>query len=416
MFIARALSLLFLSFSLIIIRSDHRHIDYDDIDRFIAQMSVREKIDQLLIPFASYTTEAFGGFIFMGDHFNGTVFSDVKAAMSFAPPHAKPFLFVDQEGGRVDRLGRMFGTEFPAPKDIRTLPRERRIAEGRRIAAALSKAGLNALLGPALDIGTRDNLMEISGRCYGRDADEVRTTAGDIIAGLREKRGILLFAKHFPGYIARENSDADIVSNDASPDAVARCAELFFDTNIAPHIAGFMVNNIWYRNCGDAIGIFNRAIIRYARRNAPDKLIITDDLYSSSSLYSRPIRKHAYLSYISNRYIAAGLPLPDILQNDYTAITNEFPSAAFRDECRSNFCREIGLVALRAFNAGCDMLMISDYRGVHLVRAAFGDALRKDPAMLRVIDERIRRILIIKKRNGLFTPYRMYLAAPATAM
>lgn len=112
----------------------------------------------------------------------------------------RPFLAVDQEGGRVSRL-RQIGNEPPAARDLRergdaSLVRRHGTLTGR----LLRLFGLNWNLAPVLDIEV-DNEADNSlrNRCYGRTPDEVVRFASAFLEGMRAE-GILSCGKHFPGY------------------------------------------------------------------------------------------------------------------------------------------------------------------------------------------------------------------------
>ncbi len=112
----------------------------------------------------------------------------------------RPFLAVDQEGGRVSRL-RQIGIEPPSARDLRErgdLSLVRR--HGTLTGQLLRLFGLNWNLAPVLDLGVDDEAdNSLRNRCYGRTPDEVARFAAAFLGSMRAE-GVLSCGKHFPGY------------------------------------------------------------------------------------------------------------------------------------------------------------------------------------------------------------------------
>lgn len=119
---------------------------------------------------------------------------------------APPLISIDQEGGRVARLGPPF-TRFISPSEMADSPEpEKAILDFTRVAAEeLRLIGCNMNLVPVLDLAwpEADGVME--GRTLGNDPDIVARLGCLMIRGLQE-RGLVATAKHFPG-IGRVKSD-----------------------------------------------------------------------------------------------------------------------------------------------------------------------------------------------------------------
>jgi beta-N-acetylhexosaminidase len=129
-------------------------------------------------------------------------------------------LFLDQEGGPVDRLCDLVG---PAP----SLRRAVRIAAPRRAGsaagAALASFGFDVNLAPVVDRAVAGAGALILGeRCASSDPDEIIRAAGDFLAGLHSQ-GVGGCLKHFPG-LGRARLDTHrslpIVPNDAAEEAL----------------------------------------------------------------------------------------------------------------------------------------------------------------------------------------------------
>jgi beta-N-acetylhexosaminidase len=128
-----------------------------------------------------------------------------------ASPSRTPLVAIDQEGGRVARLG--------AP--IVKLPPMRRLAErgdavlteraGRVLGEQLAASGINVDFAPVLDVDTNPENPIIGDRSFGRDAHTVITHALAFARGLSSS-GVASCGKHFPGH-----GDTDLDSHLALP-------------------------------------------------------------------------------------------------------------------------------------------------------------------------------------------------------
>lgn len=127
------------------------------------------------------------------------------------PRDLPPLLGVDQEGGRVARLGPPV-LRLPA---MRALGRHGDAALTRD-AAALLGAQLRALgftmdLAPVLDVDSNPDNPAIGDRSFGREVDEVIRHGGAFAEGL-ERAGLPACGKHFPGH-----GDTDVDSHLVRP-------------------------------------------------------------------------------------------------------------------------------------------------------------------------------------------------------
>jgi beta-N-acetylhexosaminidase len=108
---------------------------------------------------------------------------------------------VDEEGGRVSRLGAQgVSTLLPAPRTLaasRSPEEVRRL--GARIGAELRKLGIDWNLAPVLDVTDAPVETVIGDRAYGGDPQTVTAFGRAFAAGLAEA-GLLTTGKHFPGH------------------------------------------------------------------------------------------------------------------------------------------------------------------------------------------------------------------------
>jgi beta-N-acetylhexosaminidase len=124
-------------------------------------------------------------------------------------------ILVDQEGGRVQRLGPPHWRLYPPGRAYGQIrvndPLYRReIARlgGRLLAHDLREVGINVDCAPVLDVPTPGSHDVIGNRAYGEDADSVailgRAVAEGLIAG-----GVLPVIKHIPGH-GRSSADSHL--------------------------------------------------------------------------------------------------------------------------------------------------------------------------------------------------------------
>ncbi len=111
-------------------------------------------------------------------------------------------VFVDQEGGRVQRLRAPYWREWLDPLD-QVAQNRRQAARAmylryRLIASELRAAGINANCAPVADIARAETHPVLRSRCYGEDVVKVAEIAGSVAQALLDG-GVLPVIKHMPG-------------------------------------------------------------------------------------------------------------------------------------------------------------------------------------------------------------------------
>ena len=115
-------------------------------------------------------------------------------------------VLVDQEGGRVQRLGPPHWAAYPAgaaygavfDRDPETGRRAARLG-GRLIANDLAQLGIDVDCAPVADVPAADADPVIGDRAYGAEPAKVAALAGAFAAGLMQG-GVLPVLKHLPGH------------------------------------------------------------------------------------------------------------------------------------------------------------------------------------------------------------------------
>jgi beta-N-acetylhexosaminidase len=116
-----------------------------------------------------------------------------------APPDGPPLVAVDQEGGRVVRLGPP-ALALPAMRRLGDLDDDdllRRVAEAH--ARELRALGFTMSFAPVADVHTRPANPIIGDRAFASTPERVARLAGAWAEGLA-RGGVLSCAKHFPGH------------------------------------------------------------------------------------------------------------------------------------------------------------------------------------------------------------------------
>ena len=127
-------------------------------------------------------------------------------------------IFIDQEGGRVSRLGSPHWFEFQAALIDAHHPRSERLfwLRGRLIAHNLISTGVDVNCAPLGDLAREITHPVLKSRCYGETVSQVVMNAKAMHQGLRSG-GVSGVIKHLPGHgLAQMDSHVElpIVKND----------------------------------------------------------------------------------------------------------------------------------------------------------------------------------------------------------
>lgn len=145
--------------------------------------------------------------------------ADLRDAVGWHAP-----IFIDQEGGRVQRLRPPMATEWVAPLDHVALLGDH-ACEGMAlryqiIALELRDLGIDANCAPMLDIARPETHPFLRNRCYGSDLDTVVTIGRAVVNGCLAS-GVFPVVKHIPGHgLARMDSHLDLPTIGASEESL----------------------------------------------------------------------------------------------------------------------------------------------------------------------------------------------------
>ena len=267
-------------------------------------MTLHQKIGQMLLfgwsgdtPEASRTVNthaaalvdefAVGGIILMGRNVGppAQTRATIAELQARATGNGLPPLFVavDQEGGRVQRLGPPHYPTHPAARVIGdTGDPEQARRSARQIGEGLRDVGFNWDFAPVLDVNNNPKNPVIGDRAYGSDPALVAAMGAAAVRGFQEDAGILACGKHFPGH-----GDTDTDSHHALPrighdKARLEAVELVpFRAALAAGLAAVMTSHILFPALDAHLpATLSPAILTGLLRGELgfDGLIITDDL------------------------------------------------------------------------------------------------------------------------------------------
>ncbi|MBP7148109.1 MAG: beta-N-acetylhexosaminidase [Acidobacteria bacterium] len=109
-------------------------------------------------------------------------------------------VFLDQEGGRVNRLGPLHAafSRLPHAREQAAWGEERLEDVWAGIGAALAALGFDVDFAPVVDLDAGEGENAIGPRSFGLDPRQVAEQAGAVLRGLR-RAGVAGCLKHFPG-------------------------------------------------------------------------------------------------------------------------------------------------------------------------------------------------------------------------
>jgi beta-N-acetylhexosaminidase len=170
------------------------------------------------------------GVVLFRRNLGATMASVARLIASLVDVAPNALVAVDQEGGRVARLGAPALT-LPPMRVLGDLDDEALV---RRVAAAqareLKALGFTMNFAPVADVHTRHDNPIIGDRAFATTPERVARFAGAYAAGLADG-GVLACAKHFPGH-----GDTDVDSHLALP-CVSHPEARLLATEVAPFAA-----------------------------------------------------------------------------------------------------------------------------------------------------------------------------------
>lgn len=296
-----------------------------------------------------------GGLIYFSKNFESREQTIEMIANSQSYSKIPLFIGVDEEGGKVSRLGSneaMGTTKHPPMKEIgESGDTQKAYNVGKTLAGDLKALGFNVDFAPDADVLVNPNNTEIGDRSFGTDATLVADMVENVVKGLQEN-GISAALKHFPGHGSTDvDSHTGYSSSTRTLDEMKQAEFLPFQAGINADVDFIMISHMTPVN-----------VVTEKVPASVSKEIITDILLND-------------------------------LQYKGIIITDSFSMGAVTEQFSAQDA------AVRAVKAGVDMiLMPADLEGAHnaLVEAVNNGEISKER-----IEASVRKILILKVKKQL---------------
>lgn len=391
-----AFLLLIVSISAAFAQIDPDAADQEKIRQIVSEMTLRQKIAQMVIPAMRTWSEGdntenitelnddlrsllkeypFGGIVLFGANIvdagqTALLVHDMQKTNLEGEAPAMLFIATDQEGGYITRL--KTGTQMPGSMALG--------ATGNpglaKISAAvmgkeLSMQGVNMDFAPVTDVNNDPSNPVIGIRSFSDDPSAIGSYAISFIEGLHEA-GVISCLKHFPGH-----GDTDVDSHTGLP-LINKTFDELMETELVP-----------YTEALPFADMVMTAHIQFPLIETETYQSLTgEQVYLPATLSKKIITDILRSKLGFNRVVAT-----DALEMD--AIKKYFGSLA---------------AAEMAINAGVDLLLVPiDITSVEQIRAAkdyingIAEMVEAGTIAIDRIDEAVTRILLLKSKYGLLT-------------
>jgi beta-N-acetylhexosaminidase len=187
--------------------------DNSQYDYWLSKLTIEEKIGQLIMVRLHWHTKEvdartkelmkdipIGGVALFRDNMENTeqlqkLIKDLQAL-----GRLPLFIAIDEEGGRVSRVGRFYDKPTPPAYEIgKKGDTAVASANARVIAQRLAKLGINMNFAPIADIWSNPDNTVIGNRAFGKKPDIVGEMVEATVRGFASE-GVLSVTKHFPGH------------------------------------------------------------------------------------------------------------------------------------------------------------------------------------------------------------------------
>ena len=295
-----------------------------------------------------------GGIVYFAQNFESREQTSemIKATQGYSK--IPLFISVDEEGGRVARLGQnlaMGTTKLPPMKEIGdTKDPQKAYEAGETLAKELKAHGFNMDFAPDADVLINENNTEIGDRSFGSDPENVAVMVENIVKGM-ENGGLSATLKHFPGH------GSTYLNSHSGYSESERTLEELRNSEFLPFISGIEAG-------ADFVMISHMTLVNATEEKVPcsvSKEVITDWL----------INELGYQGII---------------------ITDSFSMGAITEKYTP------GEAAVKAIKAGADMiLMTPDLEGAHdeVIKAVESGEISTER-----IESSVRKILQVKAKMG----------------
>ncbi len=340
------------------------------VEELISQMSLDEKIFQMMfvtpesitgvgqvIQAGTGTENALkkypvGGIIYFGPNIQNR--EQVVEMISNTQNFSKIPLFigVDEEGGRVSRLGKAGITKQPDMKSIgQTKDPQKAFEVGSQLAHELLELGFNVNFAPVADVLINSENSVIGDRAFSNDAQLVSQMVVQEVKGLQEN-GVSAALKHFPGHGSTStDSHQGYSSSSRTMEELESCEFLPFEAGIEADVDFVMVAHI----------TMTKAIEEQVPATL-SKELVTKQLKDKMGFKGIVITDSCHMGAITQHYTTEQM-------------------------------------AVKAVEAGIDMILMP--KDVAIAHSAIKNAVKKGEITEERIDHSVKRILLTKVKRSL---------------
>ncbi|KSZ60761.1 beta-glucosidase [Rhodococcus pyridinivorans KG-16] len=175
-------------------------------DDLLARLTLRQKLAQLLNvgvtgaadAQAIVESEQIGG-IFIGSWTDASMLTDGLVPQVAAQSALPLMVTIDEEGGRVSRVGDLFGPDPSARVTAQTMTVDETYRMAFERGQELKSLGITVDFAPDVDVSSQPDDSVIGDRSFSDDPEIVTQYAGAYARGLIDA-GIMPVLKHFPGH------------------------------------------------------------------------------------------------------------------------------------------------------------------------------------------------------------------------
>ncbi len=175
-------------------------------DDLLASLSLRQKLAQLLNvgvtgaddALAMIQAEQIGG-IFVGSWTDRAMLAERQIPGVAAQSPLPLMVTIDEEGGRVSRVGELLGPDPSARLTAQTMSVDETYQMALERGQELRELGITVDFAPDVDVSSQPDDSVIGDRSYSDDPAVVIDYAGAYARGLQDA-GIMPVFKHFPGH------------------------------------------------------------------------------------------------------------------------------------------------------------------------------------------------------------------------
>ncbi len=206
----------------------------------------------------------------------------VELTQSLKALRPDAWLAIDQEGGRVQRLGPPF-PQLPPMRQlgVRADAASHAARAGTVLGQGLAMLGFHQNYAPVLDVDTHPDNPAIGDRAFSGDPQEVAAFGTAMVHAL-QMGGIAACGKHFPGHgDTRTDSHFDLPRLDHDLERLRRVELVPFAAAIRAGVASIMTTHVCYTTL-DAVHptTLSEAVIEplLRRELGYDGVVVTDDM------------------------------------------------------------------------------------------------------------------------------------------